>query len=205
MKNEIELIEKAKARDAQAISILYENNIKIIYRFVLYKTNHRELAEDITSEVFVRAFEKIEQFKGNSSFKTWLYIIAKNLIIEWYRNKDKTTELIYEPEGTETLEEEIEIEDVGNNHGCSKNESVFADPSSQKLRRTMATADKNEQLLNKILSQLDNENYRQVLELRFLLNYTIKETAEELKLSEGNVKVIQNRALKKAREIIMNR
>ncbi len=177
--NEQQLVERAKSRDAQAISTLYENNIKAIYRFVLYKTNHRELAEDLTSEVFVRAFEKIELFRGSSSFKTWLYTIAKNLVIEWYRNKEKTTELIYEPEGNETLEDEVETE------------SAFA----------KASADKNEALLKQILDKIDNERFRQVLELRFLLSYTIKETAEEMNLSEGNVKVIQNRALKKAKEI----
>lgn len=180
------LVEKAKARDAEAISTLYDNNIKAIYRFVLYKTNHKEIAEDITSEVFVRAFEKIEKFKGNSSFKTWLYTIARNLVIEWYRNKNKTTELIYEPEGTQDLESEvqeaIDNENVGN-------------PAMR--------GSENETLLNNILNQISNERYKTVLELRFLLRYTIKETAAELKITEGNVKVIQNRALKKARGIAL--
>lgn len=180
--NEKYLIEKAKEKDPNAISELYDQNIKTIYRFVLYKTNHKEIAEDLTSEVFVRAFEKIATFKGNSSFKTWLYVIAKNLIIEWYRNKEKTTELIYEPDGTQSLEAEI-------------------DEESRNLKLETCNS-KEELLIGKIFNNLDNDKYKKVLELRFLLNYTIKETAEELKISEGNVKVIQNRALKKAKSIV---
>jgi len=171
--NEKRLVKLAKSRDPEAISRLYNENIKYIYRFVYYKTNHKEIAEDITSEVFVRAFEKIEDFKGKSSFKTWLYTIAKNLVIEWYRHKEKTTPLVYEPENK-------------NESGDEENEE---------------SATKEEKLLGSILEKIKNERYRKVLELRYLMNYSIKETAVELEISEGNAKVIQNRALKKAHEI----
>lgn len=165
---EKQLIEEAKRRDPKAISILYENNIKYIYRFVYYKTNHKEIAEDLTAEAFTRAFEHIDQFRGSSSFKTWICSIARNLVIEWYRNKDKTTQLKYEPEDHST-------EDVDNTKAECK--------------------------LKKILDSIKNERYKTVLELRYLMGYNLKETAEELNVTVTNVKVIQNRAIKKAKSI----
>lgn len=165
------LVENAKARDPQAISTLYDNNIKHVYRFVYYKTNHKEIAEDITSEVFVRAFEQIEKFRGKSSFKTWVCTIAKNLVIEWYRNKERTTQLIYEPGAKEVEETE------------SNGES--------------------EKLLNSILSGIKNERYQKILELRYLMNYTLKEIAAELNVTVGNAKVIQNRAIKNAKKVAL--
>lgn len=166
---EKDLITQAKNKDAAAISKLYDQNITYIYRFAYYKTGLKEIAEDIASEAFVKAFENIEKFKEKSSFRTWVYVIARNLIFAWYKHKGFCASLNYEP--ADKIDEEIE------------------------------TGPKSEELLNRIFSKIENERYKKVLELRYLMNFSIKETADELKISSGNVKVIQNRALKKAREI----
>jgi RNA polymerase sigma-70 factor (ECF subfamily) len=68
-------------------SELYETYFDKIYKFVFLKTYDKELAQDITSETFLKALDKINTFKNNkeSSFNAWIYRIAYNLIIDDYK------------------------------------------------------------------------------------------------------------------------
>lgn len=70
--------------DLEDFGLLYETYFKRIYSFVYYRTNHRETAEDLTSLVFLKALEKIRNFK-KGSFSAWLYRIARNSVIDHYR------------------------------------------------------------------------------------------------------------------------
>lgn len=81
-------IRGVQAGDTAAFGALYDAYIDRIYRFVWYKTHHRETAEDLTSAVFMKAFERIGTFdssKGN--FSGWLYGIARNAVIDHYRKR----------------------------------------------------------------------------------------------------------------------
>ncbi len=74
--------------NTEAFGTLYDRYAEKIYRFVYYKTFSKELAEDIVSEVFVKALEKISSFDaGKGSFPTWLYRIARNAVIDHYRTR----------------------------------------------------------------------------------------------------------------------
>jgi RNA polymerase sigma-70 factor (ECF subfamily) len=68
-------------------SELYDIYFDKIYKFVFLKTYDRQLAQDITSETFFKALDKINTFKNNkeSSFKAWIYRIAYNLVIDDYK------------------------------------------------------------------------------------------------------------------------
>lgn len=68
-------------------SELYETYFDKIYKFVFLKTYDKQLAQDITSETFLKALDKINTFKNNkeSSFKAWIYRIAYNLVIDDYK------------------------------------------------------------------------------------------------------------------------
>lgn len=67
---------------------IYDEYAERIYRFVYYKTYHRELAQDITSSVFLRAIEKQDQFSDKKgSMAGWLYTIARNLVTDHYRKE----------------------------------------------------------------------------------------------------------------------
>jgi len=91
MHNKIEenlIIEEIQSGDTEQFGKIYDYYIKKIYRFVYYKTHHKETAEDITSKVFMKAFEKISKFnpkKGN--FSSWIYKIARNSVIDHYRSQ----------------------------------------------------------------------------------------------------------------------
>lgn len=88
VKNETELISAAKLGDAEAFGVLYDTYIKKIYDYIFYKTLNVEVAEDITSTVFVKAWQNLGQFK-DGSLVAWLYTIARNAVIDYYR-RDKS-------------------------------------------------------------------------------------------------------------------
>lgn len=80
------LIRQAQAGQSEAFGKIYDLYIKKIYDFVYYKTLHKNTAEDIVSEVFLKAWKNINQF-NDGSFSAWLYTIARNTIIDNYRKQ----------------------------------------------------------------------------------------------------------------------
>lgn len=87
-----------------AFSSIYEHFVDKIYRFVFHKTMDDTVTEDIVSDVFFKALKHIENFSGNTEqeLSSWLYRIAYNSIIDFYRTKKEHTELevIEETHGT---------------------------------------------------------------------------------------------------------
>jgi len=92
LQTEISLLNQAQAGDAQAFGVLYDAYIKKIYDFIYYKTFHRDTAEDITSQTFLKAWKNIRQFK-EGSFSAWLYSIARNSVTDHYRSFRETSNI----------------------------------------------------------------------------------------------------------------
>lgn len=78
------MINLAQAGDSQAFASVYDLYIGKIYNFIFYKTLHQPLAEDLTSQTFLKAWKNIKQFQGGN-FSAWLYSIARNLVIDHFR------------------------------------------------------------------------------------------------------------------------
>ncbi len=88
MQNEAEVIEKAQAGDREAFGQLYDHYFDPIYRFVYYKVFAKDMAEDLVSDTFMKALRSIASFDGRrGQFSTWLYQIARNTVIDYYRTK----------------------------------------------------------------------------------------------------------------------
>lgn len=85
---ENELIAKIQNGETESFGEIYELFTQKIYAFIFYKTFHRETAEDLTSQTFTRALEKIQSFDSQKgSFNSWIYAIARNSVVDFYRTK----------------------------------------------------------------------------------------------------------------------
>jgi RNA polymerase sigma-70 factor, ECF subfamily len=89
--DETTLIQGAKEGASAHFGELYNRYVDRIYRFIYYKTFSKEAAEDITSDVFHKAYDRLSSFDTNKgTFSQWIYRIARNSVIDHYRTQKKT-------------------------------------------------------------------------------------------------------------------
>lgn len=169
------LLSKAKSGENTAFSELYELCFDKIYRFIFYRVGHKEIAEDLTEEVFIKAFENLHTIQQTASFEAWLYQIARNKVIDYYRGKKLWTNL---EDVEHTLEYETNLIDVVN---LKLEQKIFI----------------------KLLKELSSEQ-QIVIKLKFLEDLTNHEISELLHKPEGSIRVIQHRAIVKLKELAQN-
>jgi RNA polymerase sigma-70 factor (ECF subfamily) len=148
---------------------VYEAHAPIIYRFLFWRTQNQALSEDLTSSVFEKAWRARTSFRGGSS-KAWLLRIARNVLTDHWRKRA-----------------DIPVEDM----------NVIAGADDRDMSEALDLKFQAREL-HKALRRLP-EDMRRVVELRFIEGLSCREVAQELHLSESNVRVIQYRALKKLR------
>jgi RNA polymerase sigma-70 factor (ECF subfamily) len=168
-----ELVKKVQSGDMIAFGPLYDAHIEQVYRFVWYKVQHKELAEDLTSQVFMKALEKISSFNAEkASFKTWVLTIARNTVIDHWR----------------TARDHRDIEDAWD-----------LDSSSDTAR----DAEAREQLekVQMHLKKLSTDQ-RDIIILRVWEGLSYKEIAEALGKSESACKMSCSRGLAQLRRIM---
>jgi RNA polymerase sigma-70 factor (ECF subfamily) len=83
--DEHELIARSRAGDAVAERRLYETHVDRIYRLAYRLTGDDTLAQDLTQDTFIRAFERLDGFRGESAFGTWLHTIAMTVVLNGLR------------------------------------------------------------------------------------------------------------------------
>jgi len=93
--DDLKIVKRIQDGNLDAFGTLYEAYIDKIYKFIYLKVSDREIAEDITAEVFLKAFDTIEKFRidKNSSFKAWIYKIAYHKVVDSYRTKKESVNL----------------------------------------------------------------------------------------------------------------
>lgn len=165
------LLMEAKRGSAQAFSDLYLIYAPKIFRYVFFRVNHRQEAEDLAGDVFVKAWENLPRFKfkSNRAFTAWLYTIARNRLIDFRRTSKQHTRL--------------------DEHDLRSDQS---DPVLE-IERT--------QIVREAIARLP-DNYQEIIILRFMEGWTVKELAPFLKKGEGALRVLQHRALRRLREIL---
>ena len=101
-----EILQKSR-KDFSHFKVLYEFYLPRIYKFIYIRVLQREVAEDLTSTVFLKLIEKVQHTSWNSiqSFIKYLYVIARNTLKNYYRDQKKTTDVLY-AEPTESLKQE---------------------------------------------------------------------------------------------------
>jgi RNA polymerase sigma-70 factor (ECF subfamily) len=172
----IALVELARGGDAEAFGQLYDHYQGSVYRFVYYRTRSQTLAEDLTSETFLRALRNMSGFRWQGKdFGAWLMTIARNLCTDHF--KAGRTRL------------ELTTEDMGAH-----------DDATEGPENAVLAGLTHEVLLDG-LRRLSDEQ-RDCLIMRFLQGLSIAETAEVLGRSEGAVKQLQLRGVRNLAKLL---
>jgi RNA polymerase sigma-70 factor (ECF subfamily) len=86
---ELELVERARAGDQVAFRALYEASVERIFRLTYRMAGDEDLARDFTQETFLRAWQRLDQFRGDAAFSTWLHSIAVSVSLNGLRKIDR--------------------------------------------------------------------------------------------------------------------
>jgi len=164
--------------ETKSFGKIYDSYINAVYRYVYYRVNQEDV-EDVVEDVFVRVWENIDKYvPGEHPFSSWLFRIAHNLVVDHYRKTRKHISL------RENLPKHV-----------IQSDDDPADWASTKL---------NQAFVREALVEL-KESYQQILVLKYLSGFSNKEIADIIDLNEGNVRILQYRALKALRQILEER
>lgn len=160
------LIERAK-RDPEAFGELYDLYFSKIYSYIYRKTGDRQVAEDLTSDTFMKALSHMKNYQYTGQpFVAWLYRIAANVVTDFYRAQRPTA----------TLDQGLQVAA----HGTSPEEAALALDDQQAIARAIQTLSPDQQ---------------DVVLLRFSGGMRLKEIAQTVGKTEGAVKALMFRAL----------
>lgn len=170
------LVQAAQGGDMGAFEQLFERYYDVVFRFVLFRTNDRPLAEDITSETFVRALRRI----GSVSYQgrdiaAWFITIARNLIFDHVKSSR------YRLESTQA-------------------DMVDLSPSTHGPEQQVLDGATHDELL-RCVAKL-NPDQQECIHLRFLQGLSVAETARIMDRNEGAVKALQHRAVRRLAQLL---
>jgi len=155
---------------------IYDRYIDKIYRFVYLKVSSQEIAEDITSRVFLKGLEAFQRAKGElKNPGAFLYQIARNMVIDHYRAKGRS----------KTVSIEVSPQ--------------MADPGTSAQDKAILNADI--EVIKGAITKLKKDQ-QDIIIWYYLEDMKIEEIAVLLKKSEGTVRVALHRAMKELRELL---
>jgi len=174
-----QLVEAAKSGDVEAFARLYDRYLDTIYRYVYYRVGSRQLAEDLTSETFLRALRRIGTFTWQGrDFGAWLVTIARNLVADHF----KSSRFRLEISTADMIAAEGSVESAEG-------------PESAVMRAVTNAA------LLEGLRRL-NPQQQECLVLRFLQGLSVAETARVMGKNEGAIKTLQYRAVRTLAQLL---
>ncbi len=172
----LELVRKTKQGDQEAFAQLYDQFADRIFKFIKLKVGSKQQAEDILQDTFVKVWNGAKTLRLEElNFSAWIYRVAHNAVNDYYRK------IYRQPENLE-LNENIDVAS-----GTSLSDELESKENSINIKQA--------------LQSLPNQ-YRQVLELRFIQDFTVDETAKILGKNNLSTRLLQHRALKKLKENI---
>jgi RNA polymerase sigma-70 factor, ECF subfamily len=162
----IELVDRASGGDIEAFGNLYRIYIDQIYRYIYYRVNNRMLAEDITEDVFLKAWKSVKSCKGKGqTFLSWLYRIAHNQIVDNFRSSRR---------------EGLPLEENYLSTSISSDSELDSSLKWQEVVRVITTLPPNQE---------------QVMTLKFMEGLSNQEVGAIMGKSEGAIRILQMRAL----------
>ena len=174
------LARRASSGEAEAFGVLYDRYVDAVYRYVFYRVRNEAEAEDVTSDVFIRALRAIPTYEPRQAFLAWLYRIARNAVIDRSRRQKTRTQVSFEdalahPMGDQTVD---------------PNAGLLAGSDAAVVRAAMQQ-----------LTPLQQE----VLVLRYVEGYDTKTISKLVGKRDGTIRGIEFRALKQLRALIPSR
>lgn len=170
------LVEQARSGEAEAFGHLYDLFLDKIYRFVFLKVSNKQEAEDLSQQVFMKAWENIWQFQDEGvPFSSWLYKIARNLVIDFYRTRRAVISL------EETIESDVLLDEV------DIGEEIVMNYDKQTLLAS----------LNSL-----TDGQKDVVILRYIEDMSYDEIAKITGKNQAALRILQYRGMRKLKAIL---
>lgn len=168
--NDSEIISKVLSGDQQAYAGLVDRYQNYVFTLALRFTKNREDAEEVSQDIFIKAYRALADFKGTSKFSTWLYTIVNNTCITFLRKKRLQTHSL-------------------------DNEGVFevADSQDSGLRANLVEQKSKVTMVNNAISML-NADDAEIITLFYKSEQSLEEIAQILGLETNTAKVRLHRA-----------
>lgn len=163
------LLHAARRGDADSFAALYRANVQQVFRYIAYRVGDTQTADDLTSEVFMRALEGIAAYTDQDKpFLAWLYRIAHARVVDFYRRSGRRPS-------------DHDLDTVPTAVTQDMDRSVIQQQAARALREAIASLTGDQQ---------------QVIILRFIEGNSIEATAQFLGKAPNAVKALQHRALR---------
>jgi RNA polymerase sigma-70 factor (ECF subfamily) len=166
-----DIIERFQKGDTDSFVVLYEKYVNKIFKFIYFKTSHRETAEDLCTQTFIKALNKLEKFKvaQKDYFSSWLYTIARNTVVDYYRKNNN-------------YKNDVNIDDVWD---LEDNTNIEKDVDFKRKTEEIASH----------LKKLTVEQ-REIIMLKIFEDLSYREIAKIIDKSENACKMSFSRAIK---------
>jgi len=169
------LVQEAQ-QDPQQFAVLYDKYFDQIYRYVYRRVSDKDTVHDLVSQTFYDALSHIKSFEWRGyPFSSWLYKIAHNNVLKWYREQSKG--------------QKVNLDDI----------NEIADLTVDQNRDAVVKEKQAE--VQKVLDQLDDEE-REIIRLKFFEEVSNIEIAEIMGLSANHIGVKVYRTLKKVKQLL---
>lgn len=171
---DVELLERARGYEAQALAEIYDRYSQSVYRYLYRYVGDAAQAEDLTGEVFLKLLQALDTRRApREQLQGWLYRVAHNLAMDWFRGGGNTAT--------------VSLEESWLAGGESPSTTVEKREAQQQVRSALQHLTVDQQ---------------QVILLRFGEGLNVSQVATLLSKSDGAVKVLQHRAVKRLRKLL---
>lgn len=174
------LVRAAQQGDTAAFGRLYDRYVDVVFRYVLFRVGDRSLAEDVTSETFLRALRRIStvSYQGRD-VGAWFVTIARNLVLDHVKSSRYRLEV--------TTAEISDASMSGGQAGGGPEHEVLAAATNAELMRCVAKL---------------NADQQECVMLRFMQGLSVAETAAIMGRNEGAIKALQHRAVRRLAQLM---
>lgn len=171
------LVQRAQAGDREAFGQIYDRYVDMVFRYVYYRVGDRNLAEDFTSETFLRALRRLDSFTYQGrDIGAWLVTIARNIVFDHVKSSRYRLEIV-----TADLHE--------------------PDPGDEQTPETAVLTGMTNAHLLRCVRELGTEQ-QECIVLRFLQGLSIADTARIMGKQDGAIKALQHRAVRRLGRLV---